>query len=224
MLTMFQKPWREVSTLWVDCETTGLKPGIDKAVQVGFARFEAGRFVEGATHLVNPSMPIPPGATAIHGITDEMVKAMQTVAEVFELERSTGLLKDAQPAAFNAPFDRHFVPPEAIDRDWPWLDCLSLVRLTDRFVAGKGRHKLTECCKRHGVELTKAHDAGADARAAGELFYKIATTVVVPGKGSIKDWTLGMLLCWQGIEESREWYRFNEWKAKQPPMKEQENG
>jgi DNA polymerase III subunit epsilon len=224
MLHLFNKPWREVSVLFIDVESTGLRVGVDKACQLGFARFDGGKFTAGATHLVNPNMPIPESATAIHGITDAMVQAMKTAAEVFELERAGDLFKDAQPAAFNASFDKHFVPPEAVERDWPWLDCLSLIRVKDRFVAGKGRHKLTECCKRHGIELTKAHDAGADARAAGELFYKVAPTVEIPNRGSIKDWTLGMLLCWQGIEESREWYRHMSWRSKQPPMEDTQNG
>jgi DNA polymerase III subunit epsilon len=215
MLHLFNKPWREVSTVWVDTETTGLNPGSDKACQIGFARFDGGKFVCGFSAMVNPGIPIPEASTAIHGITDEMVRLATTIREVFNIEPALSLLESAQIAAFNASFDRNFVPPEWATRDWPWLDCLSLIRVVDRFVKGPGRHKLGECCKRHGIELTKAHDAGADARAAGELFYKVAPTVVVPGKGSIKDWTLGMLLCWQGIEESREWYRFNSFKAQQ---------
>jgi DNA polymerase III subunit epsilon len=215
MLHLFNRPWRDVPTVWVDTETTGINPGVDKAVQVGFARFEAGRFVRGFSALVKPGIPIPEQATAIHGITDAMVACELTIREIFGVSETIDVLDGAQFAAFNAPFDRNFVPPEFAAKDWPWLDCLSLIRVVDRFARGKGRHKLAECCKRHGIELTKAHDAGADARAAGELFYKVAPTVVVQGKGSIKDWTLGMLLCWQGIEESREWYRFNEYKAKQ---------
>jgi DNA polymerase III subunit epsilon len=224
MLHLFNKPWRDVPTVWVDTETTGVNPGVDKAVQVGFARFDGGKFVCGFSAMVNPGMPIPEQSTAIHGITDEMVKLATTIRDVFNVPTTLSLLEGAQLAAFNAPFDRHFVPPEWAPKDWPWLDCLSLIRVTDRYAKGKGRHKLTECCKRHGVELRKAHDAGADARAAGELFYKVAPTVVVQGKGSIKDWTLGQLLCWQGIEESREWYRFNEWLSKQPPLEAAANG
>lgn len=216
--SLFTRPWREVDTCWIDFETTGTQIGIDQAVQVGFSRFSGGQHVDTISVLIRPTIPIPKEATAIHGITEEMVAKSPLIDEVLQLPLLCDLLVNAQPAAYNAAFDRNFCSAKAVNMDWPWLDALSLVRVVDKFAKGKGRHRLSEACKRHGVELSQAHSAGADARAAGELFYKLAPTVEVPGRGSIANWTLGQLLCWQGIEEKREWYRFHEWRAKQPPL------
>ena len=208
MLPFFLKTWDEVPTVWIDTETTGTDVGRDQACQVGFARFEAGKCVGAFAHLVDPGKPIPAEVTAIHGITDDMVRGKPSIQKVFDLALVRDLLAGAQPGAYNGPFDRHFVPPFG-DWTWPWLDCLSLVRKIDRFAKGKGRHKLEASCKRHGVTLTGAHDAGHDARAAGELFYKL-----VPKLHS--KISLGGLLKWQRIEEASEWYRFFEWLSEQP--------
>lgn len=211
-------------TAWIDTETTGVCPGIDRAVQVGLARFEGGKLVGSGVQRVNPGIPIPPQATAIHGITDAMVVDMPTIENVFAGEPATVLLTGAQPSGYNANFDRHFVPPFG-DWAWPWLDALSLVRVVDRFERGKGRHRLEAACARHGVKLSKAHDAEADAIAAGELFYalmpKLSDVLRNQTRGpEFPDVTMGALLCWQKEQEAAEWFRFNEWLARQPPRDE----
>src|SRR5688572_7062998 len=128
MIKLFSQRWDAVSTVWVDVETTGTIPGRDAAVQVALVRFEHGvpgrRFVS----LLSPGMPIPEAATAVHGITDEMVVGAPTIQEVFARDDVRDLLVDAQPGAFNATFDRAFVPLQTWGEDWgwPWLDPLTL--------------------------------------------------------------------------------------------------
>lgn len=213
MLKHFHRPWREIPQVWIDTETTGVTPGVDAVVQLGVARFEPDGTCETRSWLVNPGRPIPPEATAVHGITDEMVCDAPPLVSVlmgaeFEFE---ALIRDAQPGAYNAPFDQSMLPRGLFDRDWPWLDSLTLVRLVDRFVKGPGRHKLGAACARHGIDLPLAHDAGADARAAGELFRKLASdgTGVPP--------TLGAALHWFELRRAEEWFRFHEWLSRQPP-------
>lgn len=216
MISFFSTRWDRVPIIFLDTETTGIKPGHDRAVQVGLARFEGGECVDSNVCEINPGIPIPAEATAIHGIDDARVADAPTLTEFFGDPRTQRLLDGAQPAAYNAPFDKNFVPPFGDDWTWPWLDCLSIVRVLDRYARGKGRHKLEASCQRHGVTLEKAHDAGADAQAAGELFYR-----VVPKLDAYRpDWTLGWLLSWQRHQEADEWYRFSEWRSRQPPLEQ----
>jgi len=218
MLKLFNKPWSECVVTTIDFETTGLRPGIDRVVQAGLARFEKGVCVASVGSLIDGA-PIPAEATAIHGITDEMVADAPTLTTFFEGEDVRALLENAQPAAFNAPFDRQFIPPWALpDYTWPWLDVLSLVRVVDRFERGKGRHKLTASCERHGIELTNAHSAEADAVAAGQLFYKLAHQMANAERGP---GTLGKLLHWMQTQEANEWERFHSWLACQPPLQDE---
>lgn len=65
---------------------------------------------------------------------------------------------------------------------------------------------------RHGIDLTKAHDASADALAAGQLFFKLGREQFP------KPYTMGQLLSWQLRATAHEWERFNRWKAQLPPL------
>jgi DNA polymerase III subunit epsilon len=58
-----------------DLETTGTSPRVDRIVQFAGVRvFADGRGRETLELKVNPEMPIPKGASDVHGITDEDVK------------------------------------------------------------------------------------------------------------------------------------------------------
>lgn len=210
LVDLFYRPWSEVPTVWIDTETTGTRPGTDRAVQVGLVRFERGEPVGSFVALVCPGCEISAEATAVHGLTNADVAAAAHIDSVFKLTEVQQLLSGAQPGAYNAPFDKHFVPPFGDDWTWPWLDALSVVREIDRFVKGKGRHKLDVTCGRHGVTLSAAHNAGADAEAAGRLFYEIAPWPRLM--------VLGDVLREQRIAEAEQWADFQSWLAKQPPQ------
>jgi DNA polymerase-3 subunit epsilon len=211
MIKLFSRRWDDAPTGWIDTETTGTRPGLHRAVSVAIVRFERGAPVGSYATLVDPGQPIPSEATAIHGITDERVSGMPTIEHVFALPAVQSLLRDAQPAAYNAPFDRHFVPPFGEDWTWPWADSLSIVRVVDRFERGKGRHKLAAAAARHGVPAWDAHQAEGDATAAGLLFYRL-----VPMVDGLARLSLGELLHWQRQQEANEWFRFMGWMSKQP--------
>lgn len=57
----------------IDLETTGPFVGVDRIVDIAIVTLHPDGRVEEWQTLVNPEMPIHPSATAIHGITDEMV-------------------------------------------------------------------------------------------------------------------------------------------------------
>jgi DNA polymerase III subunit epsilon len=83
----------------LDLETTGLKPDLDRIVEIAVLRIdpdgEATRYIR----RINPQIPIPPEATAVHGIRDEDVKnepGFKVVAP--EIAR---FLQDCDLAGFN---------------------------------------------------------------------------------------------------------------------------
>ena len=89
-----------------DIESTGTSPRKDRIIELAAIKVAPDGSEERRTWLLNPEMPIPPETTAIHGITDEIVKDCPTFAdkadEIFEF------FKGADLSGFNA--DRFDIP------------------------------------------------------------------------------------------------------------------
>lgn len=196
MLKLFNEKWDAVPYVFLDVETTGVLPGVDGVVQVAAVRFEAGKEVARLTSLIHPGRSIPEAATAIHGITDDLVAPKPSIGSFCTFDGFRQIIHGAQPAAYNANFDRAFLPLHVWGDDWgwPWADPLTFVRDVDRYERGAGRHKLEAACGRRGIAVEKAHDAGSDAAAAGRLFFRVVA--------------------------AREWQRFMSWLSTQPPREE----
>lgn len=59
---------------FIDLETTGINFATDRIVEIAILRLSLDGTKEIKRKLINPEMPIPQGASDVHGITDEMVK------------------------------------------------------------------------------------------------------------------------------------------------------
>lgn len=67
--------------LYFDLETTGVDKQNDRIVEIAIVRFDRDKRFEFQSYI-NPEMPIPESATAIHGITDEMVADKPTMKQL----------------------------------------------------------------------------------------------------------------------------------------------
>jgi DNA polymerase III subunit epsilon len=61
-----------------DLETTGINLSSDRIVEIAIIKIMPDSSVQRKRKLLNPEMPIPPQATEVHGITNEMVKDAPT--------------------------------------------------------------------------------------------------------------------------------------------------
>jgi len=61
-----------------DLETTGINIGSDRIIEIAIIKIVPDGTKQVKRKLLNPEMPIPPGATEVHGITNEMVKDAPT--------------------------------------------------------------------------------------------------------------------------------------------------
>jgi exodeoxyribonuclease X len=106
--------------LVIDVETTGLDPAKDRVVELGYAVTDLHETLQSGSCLVNPGIPIPPEASAIHHLIDS------DVAGAVNLETAVKMLP-LSPAAYvaqNAPFDASFLPMIP----GPWLDTKRIAR------------------------------------------------------------------------------------------------
>lgn len=169
--------WNDLPLVVLDTETTGVDTKRAGIVQVAAVRFEQGRVVDRFCALAKPPHPIPASAAAIHGITDAMVADAPPVTE--HGPALARLCAGALPVAYNAGFDRRmlhrfFTGPEVPAWSMPvWVCPLIILRDVERVVEGKGYYRLENACARWEVPLEKAHDASADAEAAGRLLWRL---------------------------------------------------
>ena len=68
--------------IFFDLETTGVDTSKDRIVEISMIKIMPDGEEITRTRRLNPEMPIPPEATAVHGITDEDVKDQPTFAQV----------------------------------------------------------------------------------------------------------------------------------------------
>lgn len=159
-------PYRGVHLLAVDTETCALGPGRDRLVQ--FCAMELDEnLVEHArwTQLIHPERSIPPGATAIHGITNAMVQDAPRFRDVaMQLRRL--IRPDTIFIAYNAGFDLGILNQEfqragvlGIPAHQTVLDPLLLERRITRCNLGATYRRYT------GKPLENAHTADADTEA-----------------------------------------------------------
>ena len=90
-----------------DLETTGFIAGVDQIVEIGAVRFENGVPEAKFSTLIDPKMPIPPAASKVNGISDEMVAGKPLISQV--LEPFAEFCGADILVAHNAPFDYQFL-------------------------------------------------------------------------------------------------------------------
>ncbi len=67
---------------FIDLEATGVNISVDKIVEIAIIKISPDGSRQVKRKLINPQMPIPATSTAVHGITDEMVKEAPTFKQV----------------------------------------------------------------------------------------------------------------------------------------------
>lgn len=183
-LALFDAPeWLRVIGVF-DLETTGVDVTADRIVTAHVGVLDAGGAVIRAHDwLADPGIQIPAGASAIHGITTDRARAEgRPAAEVVRevVDALSGLLDAGIPVvAYNAPYDfsllkheavRHGVTP--IENPFPVIDPLVMDKAYDRW--RRGKRTLEVVAAHYAVRLDGAHQASADAIAAGRLAQALA--------------------------------------------------
>jgi DNA polymerase-3 subunit epsilon len=186
-----------------DTETTGLIAGVDRLVEVAAVAFRGERILREHEQLVDPGIPIPPGAQAINNISDEMVRGKPSIREA--LPGLLAVLHEGIPVAHNAGFDAGFLLPE-IERtgfrapDTPILDTRGLARAAFPGRQSYGLDNLSRDPDVRGLAGDPvggppgglgpggaAHRALADAHACMALFKACARRLTARGCGSVED-------------------------------------
>jgi len=175
-------PWFDTLGVF-DLETTGIDTETSRIVSAYVGVVDADGRPKGVSWLADPGIEIPAAASAVHGITTEHARAEgrpagEVVGEIVAVIRA--LLDQRVPLViYNAPYDLTLLNRECIRHGLeplcapsPVIDPLVIDRAMDRY--RKGKRTLEAAAEFYNVELMDAHDAEADAVAAGRVAQAIA--------------------------------------------------
>jgi DNA polymerase-3 subunit epsilon len=179
-----QLPWAKSLAVF-DLETTGLDLQQARIVTACAVAIDEHGQVTGSNieWLADPGIEIPVAASNVHGVTTEIAKARgrnskEVVSEILETLR--GFFSAGIPVvAYNAPYDFTILHYEALRNGLeplfdpkPIIDPLVIDKFVDQYRSGK--RTLEFAASVYGVQLSDAHNATADAVAAGKVAQAIA--------------------------------------------------
>lgn len=165
-----------------DLETTGTVPGVDQIVEIGAVRFINGQPEAVFATLVDPRKPIPPGASAVNKITDNMVAGKPFIETL--LEPFTEFCGNDILVAHNAPFDSQFLLADYKRHEMTApsgiiLDTLPIAR---KVLPGLANYKLGTLVQYLKLPSSDFHRAEEDATYAGKLFLELVKRITVNGQ------------------------------------------
>lgn len=214
--------------LGFDLETTGVDPRKDVPVSYALISTRGDEFQELDNSLVNPGCAIPPEATSIHGITDQMVDNANPLVTAIPIVGNKLVAASAEGVpvvGMNLVFDLTIVDTQwrfltgegLVERGWkgPVIDVLLLDRALDKY--RKGNRSLSSLCKTYAVEHGGAHDARHDVVASIQL------AIILARRFQLGEIALDIL-----TKRQAQWHRdwainYSQWRVRQgkPPLGEE---
>ena len=152
-----------------DLETTGIDVAKDRIVEISIFKVFPNGNKESKTWLVNPTIPIPAFATAVHGITNEKVANEPTFKALASQIHS--MIKDSDLAGFNS--DRFDIPllAEELLRSEVDFDMKNRVSVDVQTIFHKKEERTLSAAYKFycNQSLENAHSAEADTMATYEI-------------------------------------------------------
>lgn len=143
-----------------DLETTGVSCVKDEIIEISALKVKNHQQAESFSRLVNPGRPIPPGATRVNGITDEMVRqepGLDLVLPEFLDFIGGEILVGHNIQSFDLQFlnrDIEELRLRALDNDF--IDTLSMARTC---LPELPHHRLTDLAEYFKISTKGAHRA-----------------------------------------------------------------
>lgn len=165
-------PLEQAPLVFVDLEMTGLRPDVDRVIEVCAVRVRGGEVLGSLSSLVSPSCGTF-GNQRVHGISREQLVGAPGFGEV--AGRLDALLEGAVLVAHGAAWDIAF-----LEAEWrrlgearsvgAHLDTLTLTRRAFSFA----NHSLSSLCGELGIPRVRSHRAEDDVEALRSVFLRVA--------------------------------------------------
>src|SRR5947209_3385101 len=167
-----QLPLGEIEFVVLDTETTGLRPGSDRVIEIAGIRLRGGEVLNSFQSLVNPQRRLPPFIVQFTSITQEMLAGAPTAEHI--LPNFLQFIEGAVLVGHNIGFDIGFLSYEAqlLGQAFP-IDGLDTIPLARRFLPGLRRFKLDVVANHLKIPMLHRHRALGDARVTAAIFVKL---------------------------------------------------
>ncbi|MBZ9888106.1 DNA polymerase III subunit epsilon [Mesorhizobium sp. BR1-1-3] len=167
-----KEPTRQIV---IDTETTGVDILRDRVAEIGAVELIDLRPTGRTFHTyVNPGVPMPADATAVHGHTDAMLAGCPKFAAV--APALVDFIGDAPLVAHNASFDVGIINAELERHGMPALAS----RVIDTLAMARAKHpgspaSLDALCRRYGISTAARakHGALIDAQLLAEVYVEL---------------------------------------------------
>lgn len=159
----------------LDTETTGLKPTMDRIVEIGCLKLKDFKIVDSYHQYINPGCPIPIEATKIHAIDDVKVKNMPIFVDI--APDFLNFIEDYNIVAHNGIFDLSFLNAELERANFAKI---KNERLIDTLIIARQKfpnqsNKLDDLCVRYNIDKSERifHGALLDAELLSKVYLEL---------------------------------------------------
>lgn len=163
--------YEQASFVAFDTETTGIDIEKDRVVEIGAIKFDRSGIISRMNVLINPGMPIPPDASKVNNITDEMLQDKPPMEAV--IHDFLRFIKNSILVIHNAKFDIGMMDSE--------LKRLGASGITNKVVdtlvfarevyPGLKTYALQKLAELFNINVKDAHRAEDDARVCMDFFH-----------------------------------------------------
>jgi DNA polymerase-3 subunit alpha (Gram-positive type) len=172
---------------FIDVETTGLSPDSARVCEVALIGFKGIARINQFSSLINPGGPIPPTASRINGITDDMVRQSPAFGAV--APKLLDLLEGSVIVAHNALFDINFLRMEfsrvgfKFPERLPVVDTLEIARGHWKFT----NNRLGTIARELNLSSENWHRALADVEMTRKIFEHFVSAFKNNGVATVGD-------------------------------------
>lgn len=175
----------------IDVETTGLSPRKDEILEICAIKFRDGLPTEKFSTLTSPHKKIPPEATKVNGISQNMVEGFPHFSLI--ADALVEFIGSDNIVGHNLEFDLKFILRQGADvtrRKRKYFDTMTLAKRVLKTPKQWNHHtneyeynyaeydvdnfKLATLCEYYHISLLSAHRASGDSYATGILFLELA--------------------------------------------------
>ncbi|OZG50194.1 PolC-type DNA polymerase III [Bombiscardovia coagulans] len=154
----------------LDTETTGLRAGRDRIIEIGAVKVRDRRVVDSFSSLVNPGMVLSSTIVELTGIDDEMLAGEDHISQI--LPSFFQWLGGMAIVGHNLNFDLRFLQAEAelLGQKVPRVSTYDTMYMSRRLFPQHRHHRLADLIQRFDIDDIEEHRALSDAEQTHQCF------------------------------------------------------